>query len=116
MPANRRTPWLLCYDIADPRRLQRVHRVVRRHAVPVQYSVFHTIATRHEVLSVLHEIEEHIDPRQDDVRAYPLLTTARPTSLGRSRLPGGILLCDSASAGFMDIDPLYALGQLDHGS
>lgn len=116
MPANRRTPWLVCYDIADPRRLQRVHRVVCRHAVPVQYSVFHTIATRHEVLSVLHEIEEHIDPRQDDVRAYPLLTTARPVSLGRSRLPGGIMLCHSAGPGLVDTDPLCAPGQLDHES
>ena len=45
MPAGRRTPWLICYDIADPPRLQRV-RTISRHAVPLQYSVFCTDATR----------------------------------------------------------------------
>jgi len=32
--------YLISYDIADPRRLQRVHAFLRRHALPVQYSVF----------------------------------------------------------------------------
>ena len=99
MPASRRTPWLLCYDIADARRLQRVHRVVRQHAVPLQYSVFHTVATRREVLVILHEIEEYIDPRQDDVRAYPLLTTARPITFGRERLANDVMLFDSMDLG-----------------
>ena len=111
MPANRRTPWLLCYDIADPRRLQRVHRVVCRHAVPLQYSVFHTIATRHEVLDMLHDIEEHIAPREDDVRAYPLLTTAWPVTLGRGRLASGIMLCHSVDTGL-----LHGFRQLGHTS
>ena len=98
MPASRRTPWLLCYDIADPRRLQRVHRVARRHATPLQYSVFHTIATRGEVRAMIHDIEEFIDPGQDDVRAYPLLTTAQPVTLGRSRLANGVMLCHPTSS------------------
>lgn len=98
MPASRRTPWLVCYDIADPRRLQRVHRVARRHATPLQYSVFHTVATRREVRAMTDEIEEHIDPRQDDVRAYALLTTAQPVTLGDSHLASGVMLCHPARA------------------
>ena len=114
MPANRRTPWLLCYDIADPRRLQRVHRVVCRHATPLQYSVFHTIATRHEILVMLHDIGEHIDPRQDDVRAYPLLTTAQPVTLGRDRLASGIMFCHSTVSDLEDTAILHIRSQLDH--
>ena len=110
MPASRRTPWLLCYDIANPRRLQRVHRVARRHATPLQYSVFHTIATRGEVRAMIHEIEEFIDPGQDDVRAYPLLTTAQPVTLGRSRLASGVMLCHSTSPG-SSTDHLHGEGQ-----
>ena len=32
--------WLVCYDIAEPRRLARVWRAVREFGVPLQYSVF----------------------------------------------------------------------------
>ena len=81
----------------SPRRIQRVHRVLCRHATPLQYSVFHVIATRRKIRAMLHEIEKHIDPRRDDVRAYPLLTTARPVSLGRDRLGSGITFCHSAA-------------------
>ena len=98
MPANRRTPWLLCYDIADPRRLQRVYRVACRHAIPLQYSVFHLTATRREARAVLREIEDQIDHRHDDVRAYPLSTTSRAVVRGRSRLPSGVLLLGVAEA------------------
>ena len=99
MPANRRTPWLLCYDIADPRRLQRVHRIACRHATPLQYSVFHTVATRRELQAIVDEVEDHIDPGHDDVRAYPLLVTAPTTILGRSRLPDGVMLGHSTPSG-----------------
>ena len=116
MPANRRTPWLICYDVADPRRLQRVHRVARRHAIPLQYSVFHTIATRHDVLGMLHDIEEHIDPRQDDVRAYPLLTTARPVVVGDGLLASGITLCRSVKFDLTGIEHPPAGSQLDRAS
>lgn len=92
MPASRRTSWLICYDIADPRRLQRVHRTACRHATPLQYSVFHAVATRNEILTALRDIESHIDSLQDDVRAYPLLTATRPVIVGRSRLASGVML------------------------
>ncbi len=111
MPASRRTPWLVCYDIADPRRLQRVHRAARRHATPLQYSVFHTVATRLEVRAMIHEIEEYIDPRHDDVRAYPLLTNAQPVTLGGSRLANGVMLCHPARAS-IGTEHLHVASQL----
>ena len=92
MPASRRTPWLICYDIADRRRLQRVHRVMRRHAVPLQYSVFHAMATRSELLAIFDEIEGRIDARHDDVRAYPLSMIEKPAMFGADALAPGIML------------------------
>ena len=92
MPARRRISWLVCYDIADRRRLQRVHRVMCRHAVPVQHSVFHAVATRPELLAVFDEIGKCIDPRHDDVRAYPLSTLEAPTTFGAGALAPGIML------------------------
>ena len=116
MPENRRTPWLLCYDIADPRRLQRVHRAACRHAVPLQYSVFHATATRREVLRILREIEDHIDPRRDDVRAYPLARTTPATTLGLSRLAHGVALYHSEDASPPGAAPLPTEGQLEHAT
>ena len=65
---------------------------------------------------MLHDVETHIDPRQDDVRAYPLLATARPVSLGRGRLANGIMLCHSMDPGFSDTTTMHIRSQLDHTS
>ena len=65
---------------------------------------------------MLHEIEEHIDPRQDDVRAYPLLTTARPVSLGRDRLASGITFCHSAAPDLADTIVPHVRSQLGQTS
>jgi CRISPR-associated protein Cas2 len=91
MPASRKTPWLICYDIADPRRLQRVHAIACRHAVPFQYSLFCREATRKEIAMILDTLAEAIDPRHDDLRAYPLLTGVPQRHYGRGRLPEGVL-------------------------
>lgn len=90
MPANSRTPWLICYDIADPARLREVHKEVRRHALPFQYSVFRAHATRREVVARFRVLEGIIDPRHDDIRAYPLLSGAVPVVYGRRLLAAGV--------------------------
>lgn len=94
MPVSQPTRWLICYDIADPRRLQRVHRTVCRHAIPYQYSVFSMLGTRKQVTDALLEVAEHIDAREDDLRAYPLLTSAPAFSYGQDPLPDGVLITD----------------------
>ncbi len=83
MPANRAAPWILCYDIADPKRLQRVHRAVVRHAMPFQYSIFQTVDTRAAIEFAVNEIAQHIHPECDDLRAYPLVAQSRNVLYGR---------------------------------
>ena len=90
MPASKKIPWLLCYDIAEPRRLQQVHRTVARYAIPLQYSVFFTYGTKREMLSMIDTIDELIDKREDDVRAYPLSFSAQVYTFGCSLLPEGV--------------------------
>ena len=92
MPAARRTPWLICYDVTAPDRLQRVHKEVRQYAAPLQYSVFWTHATRRQVVGRLGRLRHVIDPRCDDIRAYPLLTASPPVVYGRPLLVPGIFL------------------------
>ena len=94
MPANRNTPWLICYDIANERRLRRVHRIAVRYAIPYQYSIFFKNAPRSKIVELLDKLEGAIDPRHDDVRAYPLLTSTPHRRYGRGHLPDGVIIVD----------------------
>lgn len=94
MPANRRTPWLIAYDIADKNRLQRVHRFMRRCAEPLQRSVFRVTATRRQVEALMGKVEGLTDPKNDDVRAYPLSTKGLHAVYGPPCLPDGVLYFD----------------------
>lgn len=38
-----RRSYLLCYDIADPKRLRRIHRVAKSYGEAWQYSVFYCV-------------------------------------------------------------------------
>lgn len=86
--------YLISYDIADPRRLQRVHAFLKKHAMPVQYSVFLARVSERRLVSLLAEINQRIDPRSDDVRAYPLPADCEAVTLGRLYLPEGVMLKD----------------------
>ncbi len=97
MAVNQQVAWLIAYDIRDPRRLGRLHRFLRSRAVPLQYSVFTRRASAAQMGMLARDIEEHIDPRQDDVRIYRIPEPALVTTWGRCMLPDDILLLDATS-------------------
>lgn len=82
--------WLIGYDIASPKRLQRVHRFLSRRAYALQYSIFLATVTRAELDDILRGTARLIHPRRDDVRAWPLPENAKFQSIGPG-LPEGIL-------------------------
>ena len=82
--------FVICYDIADPSRLGRVHRCLRKRAMPMQYSVFLFVGSEQQLMRCLGEIAQLIDPRADDVRAYPLPMRGLKARVGRATLPAGI--------------------------
>ena len=84
--------WLVGYDIANHRRLGRVHRFLKRHAIPVQYSVFVLRGDQRALDRVYAEIAQIINPKEDDVRAYYLAERCEVTVLGSQHLPPGVLL------------------------
>ncbi len=98
MAMNRPAAWLVAYDIADPRRLRRVHRAMREHGVPLQYSVFLVEKTPAQVQHLRDELEECIHPRWDDIRIYRLPRRPSLETLGRKALPAGVDLIDSSLA------------------
>ena len=92
MPANALRLHLLAYDIADPKRLVQVHRTVRRHGLPLQYSVFIVPATAAQLDGLLAELAGIIEPAADDIRVYPLPKDPDIIHYGRQWLAEGIQL------------------------
>ena len=92
MAVNQTRSWLLCYDIADPRRLGRVHRRVRQYSVPIQYSVYLIQCSPSKLQKYLAEIDALIDARSDDIRVYPIPSNPEIALIGSPPLPDGMLI------------------------
>lgn len=84
--------YLICYDIADPRRLVRVHKFLRTRAYAVQYSVFVGRLTRKALAMVMAGLAKRIDSSRDDVRIYPLPERPLIVGHGQSLLPEGVVV------------------------
>ncbi len=90
MALNQPRNWLIAYDIADPRRLRRVHKFLCAHAVPVQYSVFATRGSPMKLGLIRAGLAEIVDAGEDDVRVYPVPEPASLTVFGKKALPEGL--------------------------
>lgn len=82
--------FIVCYDICDPKRLGRLHRFLKRCAVPLQYSVFLFTGDDRQLERLLEKAAAYIDPKADDLRAYPLPMRGFKARLGQPALPLGI--------------------------
>lgn len=83
--------WLVTYDIADPRRLARLFKFLKKHGTPVQYSVFLVEASPVKMSSYVVQMAAIINANADDVRAYKLPDNLWQVTLGASILPADIL-------------------------
>lgn len=97
MAVNTPASWLVAYDISHPRRLSRVHRLLKETGVPVQYSLFTVRDTARGILRLKTELAGLIDTRQDDVRIYRLPQTPSFVAIGRPLLPENLLLFTDGS-------------------
>lgn len=98
MALNARRHWLIAYDIANPKRLIRLHRFLRKQATPVQYSVFCFEGSAAAMGSLMAEIETRINPKADDVRGYLLPEPLQLVTIGRGSMPADVLLNSELSA------------------
>ncbi|MCZ2408062.1 MAG: CRISPR-associated endonuclease Cas2 [Burkholderiales bacterium] len=83
--------FIICYDIANPRRLGHIHRRLKKLAVPLQYSVFLFRGTEEQLQRCLALLERQMNRHEDDIRAYPLPQRGLRLVLGPSALPDGVL-------------------------
>ncbi len=84
--------YLMAYDIADPKRLARIHRVLKQQGLPVQYSVFTVVLKRKALLRLLERINALINQREDDVRCYRLPENSAADMLGQQYFPDDVML------------------------
>jgi CRISPR-associated protein Cas2 len=82
---------LLCYDIACPKRLAKVHKRVKKDGLALQYSVYELTLTHSELQSLINDLNEIIHQKFDDVRIYGLLPESDTISIGKPTMPEGIL-------------------------
>lgn len=109
MVINARRHWLIAYDIANPKRLSRLHRFLIKQATPVQYSVFCFEGSAAAMGQLMAAIERRIDRKADDVRGYLLPEPLQLVTLGRGAMPDGVLLTSELSPALRTL--LHATGR-----
>lgn len=70
--SNHKYQFLICYDIRESRRLRKLQRLLRRHCLKLQASVYLFKGDSKAGESLMQQIRQRIDRRQDDVRVYQL--------------------------------------------
>lgn len=93
---NTSLKWLIAYDIANPRRLQRFHRQIAKIAQPMQYSIFLYEGTKaaleDEVMGLARRI---LDEKEDWVDAHSMPDSTIYWKLStQAELDFGGLVCD----------------------
>ena len=83
--------YLVCYDIAAPKRLAKVYKFMKGSGIHLQYSVFHCSLTWQQLLQLEEKISWLIDEEEDDVRIYPLPSNGKMIVMGcGDRVPEGV--------------------------
>ncbi len=84
--------YIIGYDITNPKRLGRIHRALKNHAVPLQYSLFLLEGSQTDFHRCLDDILPLLDRKSDDLRCYPLPKRGLRKRIGKPLLPEGIIL------------------------
>lgn len=77
-----RSLYLVAYDIADPRRLGRVHRFMLGYKVGGQKSFYECWLTEGERAAVVSSLLDLIDPAEDRVHLFQLDPRMTPRCFG----------------------------------
>ncbi len=70
--SNDVTCYVIAYDIPDDRRRTRIHKILLGFGKWTQYSLFECFLTKKQLVLLRSKLAEHLVPREDSVRFYPL--------------------------------------------
>ena len=68
-------PYLICYDICNAKRLQKVHKIVICYSVPLQLSVYYGLLKQATLSEMIVKLQKIINDKEDDIRIYPIQGT-----------------------------------------
>ena len=97
MGLNAPAQWIVCYDMAERRRLARVFKLLKEHGIPLQRSVFLVQASAHGMERLRAQLASLVT-KEDDVRAYRLPQGGYRLVLGQPLIPQGVLPGTGADA------------------
>jgi CRISPR-associated protein Cas2 len=80
-----RTIYLVCYDVAHPVRLQRIHRLVQAYAVGGQKSFYECWLTQAELRSLQTTMEGIADLKEDRIHFFQLDPRMQPLLYGQAK-------------------------------
>jgi CRISPR-associated protein Cas2 len=80
---------IVAYDIAHPRRLNRVAKIMKDYGVRVQKSVFELDVDSRRFSEMRGRIESELEPSEDGVKYFPLCKSCREVfyAAGRDSAP-----------------------------
>lgn len=81
MPREPRV-WLVCYDIANDKRLRKVYRVMRGYGDHLQYSVFRCLISELQLTQLKGKLKGVIHATEDQVMFVPLGAEEGPSASG----------------------------------
>lgn len=74
---------LLCYDISDKRRLQKLQRHVSQNLLQIQYSIYYGVLSNAQISELIIQIGKIINPHHDDVKLYEVEPLAKAFLVGK---------------------------------
>ncbi|GAB2942680.1 CRISPR-associated endonuclease Cas2 [Aquaspirillum soli] len=83
--------FIICYDIQDIKRLNRVRYYLQHHAMPLQHSIFLLTGTEQDFLRCMEKLSAEIHPKQDDLRGYRIPHSIPICRFGKGIFPEGIV-------------------------
>ena len=86
MNTHHRTRYLVAYDIADSKRLYKVHKQVEAYAIGGQKSFYECWLTAHEFAKFKDELTALMDNIEDRIFIYQLHQDTTPELFGKARL------------------------------
>lgn len=114
-PLSRPSRWpdptmnfIVAYDIADPKRLKLVAKLLERDARRVQKSVFMFHGSRKQLDGIISGLVQYIDPFADRIQAWPVRTSTRA-----GRVDAGNAIPDTGVALIMASDEWTVVEAMD---
>ena len=84
--------WLVCYDISNRKNWARVFKLLKKHGVPLQYSVFMLTTHAAAIGSLAAQLTSMINLKTDDIRIYRLAENAWTYTAGSAIIPADMLI------------------------